>query len=140
MQLDLFEEGTRLSNSTRSVKKCSCCKKLLPYNCFGKNKSKSLGLACTCKECLRESNTILKELHSRHKLPEDFVCPICNKDKDALYTGSKRSEQPFRLDHDKVTGDFRGFLCDSCNTGLGKFGDNLETIKNAVRYLNERQP
>jgi hypothetical protein len=135
MQLDLFDTTDTQGNNV-PLKKCSCCKELLPYSAFGKNKSKSLGLACTCKACLRESNLILKELHDKHILPENHVCPICKKDKEALFTGSKRSEQPFRLDHDKKTGEFRGFLCDSCNTGLGKFGDSLETLQNAVEYLS----
>ena len=139
MQLDLFKSKTQVSNlKNAEVKKCSCCKELLPFSAFGKNKSKSLGLACTCKKCLKESGDILKTLHRVHKIPEDHECPICLKKQDALYTGSKRSEQPFRLDHDKVSGAFRGFLCDSCNTGLGKFGDNVNTIKRAYEYLNER--
>ena len=137
MQLSLFEDTVPNINDV-PLKKCSCCKELLPYTSFGRNRSKSLGLACTCKACLRESNLVLKELHSKHALPENYLCPICKKDTDALFTGSKRSKQPFRLDHDKKTGAFRGFLCDTCNTGLGKFGDNVETLKNAVEYLDER--
>ena len=137
-QLDLFERESLFNTEDSQVKKCSCCKGLLPYSAFGKNRSKSLGLACTCKECLRESTDILKTLHLQHKIPDSHVCPICEKAAEDLYTGSKRSKQPFRLDHDKKTGAFRGFLCDSCNTGLGKFGDNVNTIKKAYEYLNEK--
>ena len=138
MQLELFEVLKEEQQYTKNIKKCSCCKVLLPYAAFGKNKSKSLGLACTCKECLKESSAVLKVLHNKYIIPEGHTCPICLRKKRALYTGSKRSEQPFRLDHDKATGGFRGFICDSCNTGLGKFGDSEETIKRAWEYLNER--
>jgi hypothetical protein len=38
-------------------------------------------------------------------------------------------------DHCHVTGAFRGWLCASCNTAIGKLGDNLQGVYNAVRYL-----
>jgi hypothetical protein len=43
------------------------------------------------------------------------------------------------LDHDHDTGNFRGWLCTSCNMALGKLGDNLEGLMKAVQYLQRRQ-
>lgn len=134
-QLVLFPDLPEDDVSYLPHKKCSCCKEMLPYRNFGSNKSKSLGLSCTCKACLKEQGAILKVLHEKHTLPDNHVCPICEKSKAELYTGSKRSEQPFRLDHDRHTKAFRGFICDSCNTGLGKFSDDLYTMQKAVEYL-----
>jgi hypothetical protein len=45
------------------------------------------------------------------------------------------NKTPFRLDHDHVTGAFRGFICDSCNTGMGKFRDNPDLMQRAIDYL-----
>jgi hypothetical protein len=42
---------------------------------------------------------------------------------------------PLKLDHCHVSGKFRGWLCFHCNTGLGKLGDSIEGLMNAVRYL-----
>lgn len=39
------------------------------------------------------------------------------------------------LDHDHKTGKFRGWLCQSCNTTLGRFGDNETGLLNALDYL-----
>lgn len=39
------------------------------------------------------------------------------------------------IDHCHTTGVVRGILCRSCNWGIGHLGDDLESVRNAVRYL-----
>lgn len=39
------------------------------------------------------------------------------------------------LDHDHVTGKFRGWLCYRCNLGIGLLGDSVEGVASAVEYL-----
>jgi|HubBroStandDraft_6_1064221.scaffolds.fasta_scaffold186841_2 hypothetical protein len=39
------------------------------------------------------------------------------------------------LDHDHGTGDFRGWLCHQCNTGIGSLGDDLDGLRRAIAYL-----
>lgn len=41
------------------------------------------------------------------------------------------------LDHDHTTGKPRAWICDSCNTGLGRFKDNIDVIQNAIEYLQK---
>jgi len=41
------------------------------------------------------------------------------------------------LDHSHETGLFRGWLCNSCNSGLGQFGDNIELLQKAIDYLSK---
>jgi hypothetical protein len=38
-------------------------------------------------------------------------------------------------DHDHATGKTRGWLCTPCNAALGLFGDTLEGLQRAVRYM-----
>jgi hypothetical protein len=42
------------------------------------------------------------------------------------------------LDHNHETGKFRGWLCDNCNTGIGKLGDTVEGLERAIAYLKRQ--
>jgi hypothetical protein len=42
------------------------------------------------------------------------------------------------LDHDHVTGKFRGWLCGACNRGIGMLGDNLAGVMRAAAYLQRK--
>ena len=39
------------------------------------------------------------------------------------------------IDHDHDTGAPRKLLCAMCNTGLGRFRDNLDRLRKAVAYM-----
>jgi len=39
------------------------------------------------------------------------------------------------VDHDHVTNKVRGLLCHHCNTALGKFKDDINIMKQAIKYL-----
>ena len=41
------------------------------------------------------------------------------------------------VDHDHTSGVVRGILCDSCNIGLGKLGDTVESVRKALIYLEK---
>jgi hypothetical protein len=62
--------------------------------------------------------------------PVDNKCAICHRDagKGVHYRG-------LALDHEHVTGKFRGYLCRDCNMGLGMLGDTVEAIRRVLAYL-----
>ena len=42
------------------------------------------------------------------------------------------------IDHSHNTGKVRGLLCNDCNHGLGNYKDNINILKNAINYLEEK--
>lgn len=57
-------------------------------------------------------------------------CKICGIDVSEL-------DKDLAVDHCHKTNKVRGLLCFNCNAGLGNFRDKLQSLKQAVKYLEE---
>jgi hypothetical protein len=60
--------------------------------------------------------------------PEPKTCECCGGPPNGRGRG-------LHLDHDHETGKFRGWLCGSCNLGLGQLGDSFDAVLRALTYL-----
>lgn len=49
--------------------------------------------------------------------------------------GGLPGEKSMNLDHCHQTGQFRGWLCMKCNSGIGKLGDDVAGLQRAITYL-----
>lgn len=76
-----------------------------------------------CRACINHHKRIQRKL-KKEAPPRPGLCEICGK-----------VPHKWVLDHDHKDDTFRGFLCDGCNTGLGKLGDNIQDVINALNYL-----
>ena len=81
-----------------------------------------------------------REDHYADFLSQKERCKICGK--GLVFKGSRGVPESdvACLDHCHTHGHFRGFLCNSCNTGLGYFYDNPDLLKEAAIYLERNKP
>lgn len=56
-------------------------------------------------------------------------CAICETEDCA-------SGKSLAIDHDHRNGQVRGLLCANCNNGLGRFGDDPDLLRAAIKYLD----
>lgn len=61
---------------------------------------------------------------------QDFRCACCGS---LDPRGSKSGF--FVVDHCHATGRVRGLICQTCNQAIGKLGDNIKGVRNALLYL-----
>ena len=118
---------------------CNICHKLLDTNLFARNQNNVnrpvRRPSCqSCRRTLEGKNPTPAEkqlfLTTKPKPNlESFECPICGKHTIAGVTCN------VDLDHDHRTGKIRGWICDSCNTGIGRFKDDIGLIQRAIKYV-----
>ena len=141
MQLNLFETEEHIEENKETIlcRKCETHKPLDSFNnCAVEYETQErkigargvTGTARYCKECRDDytrSLNIAKKLAPRR--PNGLTeCQCCERKLD----GSE-----VHLDHDHITGSFRGWLCRRCNTGIGSLGDNIEGLEQAITYLRK---
>ncbi len=62
------------------------------------------------------------------------VCAICRKPERAKLHGRVRA---LAVDHCHKGKHVRGLLCSNCNTAIGRFKHSIQTLKNALKYLEK---
>lgn len=82
-----------------------------------------------CKQHMKHFNLMRKygiseELYNNMVKNQDGQCLICDLKVERL-----------DVDHNHATGKIRGLLCHNCNSLLGHAKDNIDTLKEAINYL-----
>lgn len=131
---DISKTGDRFE-----TKVCDRCFKLLKTKeYFSGNRIKKDNVITnrpSCKNCrkIKDGKSISKTERENweRKKPSNyslFTCPICSK---TTIAGLSK----IVLDHNHHTGEVRGYLCESCNTGIGRFDDSASQIERALMWL-----
>ena len=109
------------------MKVCRVCKKEKLLESFGKHTHSFDGLDSRCKDCISEDKKVRYHLQKKYAHTKPKVCNCCGKP----------HKKSLVLDHDHNTKLFRGWLCDDCNVGIGRLGDNISGLMNAIKYLQK---
>jgi len=60
-------------------------------------------------------------------ISQNGLCAIC---------GLPPTEDVLVVDHEHLSGNIRGLLCQKCNKAIGFFNDSTSILTNAIDYLN----
>jgi hypothetical protein len=65
---------------------------------------------------------------------QNGVCAICGQPETRIQRGKLAD---LSVDHDHITGEVRGLLCNKCNIGIAHFYDNSDLLLLAFNYLEK---
>lgn len=139
-EFDPYQTGKPKDGGTPyKVKICNMCHLLKNQDEFQPNQKDGYGRTTTrpsCNECraeiVGEPMPLIekKTMNDRKPKPLDiFTCPLCQKRTIVDVTVK------ICMDHSARTGKGRDWICDSCNTGLGRFRDEIPVLERLVAYL-----
>ena len=91
-------------------------------------------MSARCKDCRKSKSMWASEKRRmEEKRPPDrsvFECPICGK---RMIPGIRK--RIIVADHDHKTRKGREWICHSCNSALGRFGEDITVLEKAIDYL-----
>ena len=125
----------RVSNSV-----CTECENIRANLYYRENTEK-------CKATMKKSSRKhIAHIRARNRKFKGFpdptrpcpeACEVCgNPEQSKSKLGNSIS---LSLDHCHATGKFRGWLCYSCNTALGKANDSPELLEKLAQYLRSNK-
>jgi hypothetical protein len=125
-----------------NLKECSKCKETKKLDCFNNDKQTVTGKTSYCTKCINNKYTkdeiknfalknrysITLDIYNKMYINQKGCCDIC-----------KNKFKKLVVDHCHKSTNVRGLLCNSCNSGIGFLKDNIESLKNAIIYLNKQE-
>jgi hypothetical protein len=119
---------------------CRTCGETKAASSFCVSSSHKSGYHSSCKDCMRWKDKlnrygVTKEQYESMVAAQNNLCAICNRpEKDVHQSGRLKS---LSIDHCHKTGKVRGLLCFACNSSIGKFDDDVDLLRSAIRYLEK---
>ena len=120
----------------RECKKCHEVKSIFEFERNQRTPKGAMNRRSECKPCRKTRRGIsvkdrseFERLNPRPTVGDTFGCPVCQR----IFT--IRNNQSVNLDHDNETGEIRGWICNDCNTGMGKMNDNINTLARAIAWI-----
>lgn len=108
---------------------CKSCQKIRKAKSIENNSDKFVSQQKKWQITRRLKNYGLTfEQYEAIMLKQNSKCKICRTEVDI---------KTVAIDHCHTNGHIRGFLCGTCNSGLGFFKDNTDYLRNAIKYLND---
>jgi len=150
-----MKDEFKLELISNDKKQCNKCKQFKPFTDFGVSQKRP-----SCKKCyykwhkeylnrpgrkekerqyflsgyFKRTYGITFEEYQEMVVKQNNCCAICMVPETRLDHRTNKPQQ-LHVDHCHKTGKVRGLLCSRCNTGLGKFEENILLFESCIKYL-----
>lgn len=139
---DVAKTGKPKTGDPFPLKICNICHKLKDNETeFQRNQNDVQGRPTTrpsCNECRKPiegkkmSSQEIRRMERFKPAPHSvYTCPICEKRMIVGVTAK------ITADHSPRSGRGRNWICDSCNTGMGRFKDDIVFLEKVIAYLRQ---
>lgn len=118
--------------ATRRTNVCSGCENLMRVA-----RRKEQWIARLSPDARRRYQRSAKLRHKYGIGIEEFEAMLEAQGGACAVCGSHPDGRDLCVDHDHVTGQVRGLLCDLCNRMLGQAGDNPDLLDRGAAYLRQ---
>lgn len=85
---------------------------------------------------LKRSFGITLDQYNEMLKKQNGLCGICFLEERKTDARSGKTLM-LSVDHSHINGSIRGLLCSNCNLMLGRIKDDIQILKNAIKYLGE---
>lgn len=104
--------------------KCNISKNQINFDVRWKDHFNNKILKKICTSCASFLNKTRYKLKKENINLKTEFCDCCGK-----------KEEKLAIDHDHATKEFRGWICQNCNTSLGIFKDDINLLNKVKEYL-----
>jgi len=105
------------------------------YQLLNKNGSLGRNYPKRLLEILK-SRCLTKDQYDAMIEAQNNKCAICNQT-ETCKDPSNDCVRRLSIDHNHTTGEVRELLCHSCNSGIGKFKEDIELLRAAIAYIEK---
>ena len=118
----------------RKMLTCTRCKCEKPETSefFPLHNKKRNGLDSWCRDCRSSYRSEIRRGKYRGMMSDQELKSLISSTIECTICGE---QDKLVVDHDHVTNEIRGMLCDKCNRGLGHFRDDPDLLEYARIYL-----
>lgn len=134
-QIGSAQRRNRKYDPDATEKSCSKCGQVKGLEDFPRDPRLAEGRAAHCKECAARDARVRRMKRKYGLTPDEFADMLADQGGTCGICLQPPDERGLVVDHCHLTGHVRGLLCNNCNSLLGMAGDNVETLRAAIRYL-----
>lgn len=129
----------RVEKNGYQRKECNSCRQERVKNWDNQNKEKRLEISKKSYEKNKNKNHLknyIREAKRKYRISEiEYSDMLSNQSNKCATCGKEEINKRLAIDHCHKSGKIRGLLCYNCNRAIGLLNDDVDVMKNIIKYL-----